>query len=226
MREEREGPLTRVTNFVYRVLVIEAAFVLAVLPALLGIFFLEQDPSNIPLYAFFALFFGPAITAGVYAWRADHDLVPWLRFWKGWADSLGQSLTVWTPAVVLAALAAFNAAFAQVEFGFILGGAVVAAAGGILAIALLVIIGHFSFRTRDLFTVAMYGTASAPVAALGIISLCILAGAIVVVFSDWVAVLMASLLLLLLGRTALPMMVQIQQGLVTKDGSQRTASLS
>lgn len=56
--EEREGPLTRVTNFVYRLIVIEVAFVLATLPALLGILLLDQEPSNIPLYGLFALFFG------------------------------------------------------------------------------------------------------------------------------------------------------------------------
>lgn len=211
---ERSGPLVRVTNFVYRLLVIELAFVLATLPALLGIFFLEQHPSNIPLYAGFALFFGPAISAGIYAWRADEDVVPWVRYWKGWVESFVQSVTVWAVVVVMAALAAFNAAYAEVGAGFIIGGAMVAGVIAVVGVALLVVVANFSFRARDLFSVVMYGTASAPLSALGIVSLAVLAGALLVFTADWVLVLLASFMLLLLARTVRPMIVQIHQDLV------------
>ncbi len=211
---DREGPLTKLTNFVYRLIVIEAAFVLVTLPALIGIFFLEQHPSNIPLYAAFALFFGPAISAGVYAWRADQDVVPWLRFWKGWIESFKQTMVVWIPVVGICALVAFNAAYANVPAAFIIGGIVIAAGAVIYGVALLVIIANFSFRTRDLFAVVMFGTAHAPLAALGIVSLTILAGAIIVFWADWVLVLLASFMLVLLARIVRPMLIQINEGLV------------
>ncbi|GAA3076126.1 MULTISPECIES: hypothetical protein [Actinomycetes] len=212
---QREGPLTRVTNAAYRMIVIEIAFVLATLPALVGILFLAQDPSNIPLYGLFAMAFGPAITAGVYAWRADVDVIPWLRYWKGWVDGLRQSLIVWVPAVAFATLVAFNAAFAQVSAAILLAGAVVAGAVVVFGVAMLVIIATFDFRTRDLFRVVMYGVASAPLAALGVLSLFLVVGAVVVMWSDWVAVLLASPLLWLLALTARPMLVQIRQDLVS-----------
>lgn len=211
---EREGPLTKFTNFVYRLIVIELAFVLAALPALTGVFFLEQHPSNIPLYAGFALFFGPAIAASVYAWRADQDVIPWLRFWKGWVESFKQSMIVWTPVVALAGLVAFNAAYANVAVAFTIGAVVIACAGAVFGVALLVIVANFSFRTRDLFSVVMYGTASAPLGALGVASLTILAGAVAYFWSDWAVVLLASFLLLLLARTVRPMIVQINADLV------------
>ncbi|TDS87714.1 hypothetical protein [Nesterenkonia aurantiaca] len=211
---DRNGPLSRVTNFVYRLLIIELGFVLATAPALIGIFLLEPDASNIPLYAACALLFGPAITAGVYAWRTDHDVVPWLRFWKGWVDGLGQSLLIWVPAVALLGLAAFNAAYAQVGIGFIVAGIVLGVSGVIAAVTALVVIANFSFRSRDLFKVALYGAASAPLAALGIISMIVLTGGLIVVVSDWLPVFLASFLLLLLARTVTPMLHQIQSDLV------------
>lgn len=214
MDSEREGPLARVTNAVYRMIVIEVAFVVATLPALIGIILLDQDPSNIPLYGLFALAFGPAITAGVYAWRADADIIPWLRYWKGWVEGFRQTLVVWVPAVMFATLAAFNAAFAQVPGAILLGGAVVAGAVVLVAVAMLVIIATFDFRTRDLFSVVMYGVASAPLAALGVLGLFVVVGAVVVLWSDWVGVLLASVFLWLLARTVRPMLVQIRQDLV------------
>ena len=211
---ERSGPLARVTNFVYRLIVIELAFVLATLPATVGILLLEQHPSNIPLYAGFALLFGPAISAGVYAWRADEDVVPWVRFWKGWLESFVQSVIVWGVVVGLAALVSFNAAYADVGSGFLVGGAVVAGCVAVVGVALLVVVANFSFRTRDLFSVVMYGTASAPLSALGIVSLTVLAGGVLFFASDWVLMLLASFMLLLLARTVRPMIVQIHQDLV------------
>ncbi|WP_150461428.1 DUF624 domain-containing protein [Nesterenkonia ebinurensis] len=211
---DREGPLTRLTNFVYRLIVIEAAFVLVTLPALIGIFFLEQHPSNIPLYAVFTLFFGPAISAGVYAWRADQDVVPWLRYWKGYIESFVQTMVVWIPVVTLCTLVAFNAAYSQVSTVFIIGGFIIAAGAAIYGVALLCIIANFSFRTRDLFAVVMFGTAHAPLSALGIVSHTILAGAIVFFWADWVLVLLASFMLVLLARIVRPMLIQINEGLV------------
>lgn len=215
---DRNGPLSRVTNFVYRLLIIELGFVLATAPALIGIFLLEPDASNIPLYAVCALLFGPAITAGIYAWRTDHDVVPWLRFWKGWVDGLGQSLMIWVPAVALLGLAAFNASYAQVGIGFIVAGIVLGVSGVIAAVTALVVIANFSFRSRDLFKVALYGAASAPLAALGIISMIVLTGGLIVVVSDWLPVFLASFLLLLLARTVTPMLHQIQSDLVVTQG--------
>lgn len=211
---EQEGPLARVTNVVYRMLVIEVAFVLATLPALIGILLLDQDPSNIPLYGLFAVAFGPAITAGVYAWRTDADLIPWLRYWKGWIEGFRQTLVVWVPVVIFATLAGFNMAFADVPGALLLGGAVVAGAVVLTGVAMLVIIATFDFRTRDLFRVVMYGVASAPLSALGVLSLFLVVGAVVLMWSDWVAVLLASPLLWLLARTVRPMLVQIRADLV------------
>lgn len=211
-----EGPLTKLTNFVYRLVVIELGFVLSTLPALAGIFFLEQHPSNIPLYAGFALFFGPAIAAGIYAWRADADVVPWLRYWKGWIESFKQSLIVWIPVVGISALVAFNATYADVPAPFIIGGVVIAAAAVIFGIALLVIVANFTFRTRDLFTVVMYGTAAAPLAALGIVSMTILSAAMAFFWSDWVLVLMASFMLVLLARIVRPMIIHINADLIDR----------
>ncbi|PRZ17737.1 hypothetical protein [Nesterenkonia sandarakina] len=213
---DRNGPLSRVTNFVYRLLIIELGFVLATAPGLIGIFLLEPDPSNIPLYAVCALLFGPAITAGIYAWRTDHDVVPWLRFWKGYIDGAAQSLLIWVPAVALLALAAFNAAYAQVGIGFIVAGIVIGVAAVIAAVTALVVIANFSFRSRDLFKVSLYGAASAPLAALGIISMIVLTGGLIVVVSDWLPVFLASFLLLLLARTVTPMLAQIQSDLVVQ----------
>lgn len=215
---DRNGPLTRVTGFVYRMLAVEAAFVVATAPALIGILLLDRHPSNIPLYGALALFFGPAIAAGTHAWRGDEDLVPWLRFWKSWIESLGQSLVVWVPVTALATLTVFNAAFADVAAGFLLVGGVLGAAAVVVGVVLLIVVGDFRFRSRDLFGVAMHGIASAPMTAVGVISLAVLAAGIVLIVSDWALVLLASLMLLALARTARPMLAGIHRDLVAHDG--------
>ena len=66
---EPGGPLSRASNAVYWAVAIEVLWLLTAAPGLVPALFLEQHPSNIPLFALCALPLGPA-TADASAFRS------------------------------------------------------------------------------------------------------------------------------------------------------------
>ncbi|WP_426592561.1 DUF624 domain-containing protein [Cellulomonas sp. McL0617] len=203
------GPLSRWSATVYWVLVIEALVVLTSLPGLVGLLFLGGSASNVPLVMLCLLPVGPSLAAAVFAWRdflaqgrPGRDLTPARHFLRGYRLNWLDVLRWWVPTLVVLAILSVNAVHA---------GGVFATAALVLGVALLTWAGNalvlsavFAFRTRDVARLAAYYLAAKPVAGLGVLALLVVAGGLAVLTSDWLVVLLASLLVLLLVRNAQP----------------------
>ena len=203
------GPLSRWSAIVYWVLVIEALVVLTSLPGLVGLVLLGGSASNLPLVALCMLPMGPSLAAAVFAWRdflaqgrTDRDLTPARHFLRGYRLNWRDVLRWWVPTLAVLAILAVNAVHAGGAFAtaaLVLGVALLTWAGNALVLSAV-----FAFRTRDVARLAAYYLAAKPVAGLGVLALLIVAGGLAVLTTDWVVVLLASLLVLLLVRNARP----------------------
>src|SRR5699024_8195306 len=107
-RDDR-GTLTKATEAIYWLVVIDVLLVLASLPTAMVWMLLAQDASNIPLYTASLLFVLPAVAAAFWAWRAraqDFDPVPLSRFLRGYRLNVLDSLKSGVPGVVVLAVLA------------------------------------------------------------------------------------------------------------------------
>ncbi|MFN3866396.1 MAG: DUF624 domain-containing protein [Demequina sp.] len=218
------GSFGALTMGLYRFAAVELALIVATVPTWIAFMFLDRHPSNIPLYAVFALPVGPAIQAAVYAFRSGSDGLPepWRRFWRGWRTGLKQSLVVWTPAVVLGGLTLMNLAYADaaaVAFPLVIAGLVLAGVVAVISVAALTVIATFTFRTRDLAKVTIFGLGSRPMSAIGVLAVAFLAGVLLVFTFDAVLLLLAALFCFGLLATARPMLAAVQQALTDTAGS-------
>jgi len=205
------GPLSRWSAAVYWALVIEVLVVLTSLPGFVLLLLLDRSASNVPLVALAAVPFGPSLAAAVFAWRlylrtppADRDLAPARHYWRGYRQNWKDVLLWWVPALVLLAVLGVNVS-AGGAFGLVslvLVAAVLVWAGNALVLSSL-----FAFRTRDVARLAAYYLAAKPVAALGVLSLLVVAAAVAAFATDWLLVLLASVLVRLLVRNAEPVVV-------------------
>lgn len=101
--------------------------------------------------------------------RGQH---PWSRYWEGWRIGGRQSLIVWAPVVVL--LSGVQVLSTQIDpdaiarplviVGYIMGGV-----AAVISIATLSVIANYSFRTRDVPRVALFGMGAKPLGVVGII---------------------------------------------------------
>jgi hypothetical protein len=206
--EVGRGPLARGSAAVYWALVIEVLVVLTSLPGFVLVLALDRSTGNVPLVALAAVPFGPSLAAAVFAWRdylralpGDRDLAPARHYWRGYRQNWRDVLLWWVPTLVVLAVLGVNAS-AGGAFGAV--SLVIAAAVLLWAGNALVLSSLFAFRTRDVARLAAYYLAAKPVSALGVLSLLVVAGAVAVVTTDWMLVLLASVLVLMLVRNAGP----------------------
>lgn len=217
------GSFGALTTGLYRFAAIELALIVATAPTWITFMFLERHPSNIPLYALFALPVGPAVQAAVYAFRRDPDgpPEPWRRFWRGWRTGVNQSLVVWIPAVVLAGITLMNFAYADaaaVAFPLVIMGLVLAGVVAVLSVAALTVIASFAFRTRDLPKVTIFGLGSRPMSAVGVLAVAFLACVLLVFTFDAVLLLLAALFCFGLLVTVRPMLDAVRKALTDTTG--------
>jgi hypothetical protein len=206
--EVGRGPLARGSAAVYWALVIEALVVLTSLPGFVLILLLERSAGNAPLVALAAVPFGPSLAGAVFAWRrylrtppGDRDLAPARAYWRGYRQNWRDVLLWWVPTLVVLAVLGVNAS-AGGAFGIV--SLVLAAALLLWAGNALVLSSLFAFRTRDVARLAAYYLAAKPASALGVLSLLVVAVAVAAFATDWLLVLLASVLALLLVRNAGP----------------------
>ena len=195
-----DGPLSRGAVVILWVLVVCGLVVLTGGVPLLLVPFLSDDPSNLWLAALLALPMGPALAAGIFAWRrfiAERDLSPARHFWRGYRLNALDVLRWWTPTVAALAVIGFSLAYldsAGVPSGY--GIVLVVVAAGLLmwAVLALSLSSHLSLRTRDLARLSTYYLAAKPLVTLGVLSLLVLCVGIVLFTSDWVLVVVSGLL--------------------------------
>ena len=197
------GIIARWSAIVYWYLVIEVLIVLTTVPALAAMLLLDRDPSNAWLVAVLFVPVGPALSAALFAWRvfrADRDLVPARHFWRGYRLNAVDVLRWWVPTLLVLAVIGYtlaNLATVTLPAGY-------GIALGIVALAVLLWAGHalaisstLALRTRDVARLAVYYIAARPKSTLGLVSLLVVVGGLVLLTSDWVPVLLAAPLTLL-----------------------------
>lgn len=190
------GVLSRLTAAVYRYMVLGVFLAVAGLPTLLFWTLLSPEPSNAVLFVLALLPVAPALSAALYAqraWSTEPDLNPARPLWRGLRLNLRDTLSWWVPVLVAATVLAVNVLFADA----VPGGAMVRPVCFVLLVALVVWAGHlltvgsfFSFRVRDLFRVAAAEFFLSWKSSLGILSLLVVATAVVVMGSEAVLLLL------------------------------------
>jgi hypothetical protein len=94
-RQFGDGILSRYTNQVYWVVATEFYFVVATLPLIFALMFLDRDRSNAILYAIGGMFLGPALAATLHCMRKimrEHDLDPTRDFVHGYRLNVADTL--------------------------------------------------------------------------------------------------------------------------------------
>jgi hypothetical protein len=220
-RQFGAGPLARAAAAAYTLLVVEVLLALTAAPGLAVLVLLDRDASNIVVFAACAVPIGPALSAAVYALHRRRldltDLHPAAAFWRGYRLNAGPVLRIWIPMLAALAVIAVNLAYRSaagvpVWWSVLLGG--VAAVLAVAAANALVIASLFVFRTVDVARLAVYFLVRRPGVALGNAGLALLAGAVTVLTSEAVAMLLASVLaggLLAVGR---PMITDVERNFV------------
>ncbi len=218
--EPTAGPLSRASTVAYWFLVIEGLLVVTMAPGLVPLLFLERDASNVLLAALLMLPVGPAASAAFFAWKRfgeERDQAPARHFWRGYRLNLLDSVRVWVPGLVVLGLLATN----LTHLGAVHLPVLVGTLSGVVAVLVLVWLTHalvvasvFSFRFRDTVRIAAYVTFDQPRASLGVVSFAVLAAGVVLVTSDWVLVLLASVFTYLVWRGERPVVDEVTRRFV------------
>ncbi|MEV4564543.1 DUF624 domain-containing protein [Nonomuraea sp. NPDC049419] len=212
------GPLSRGSALIYTLLIVKLLVLLTAVPGLVALVLLDRDASNVPLMAACLLPAGPALSAALYALRHRSgdltELSPATAFWRGYRLNFGAALKIWVPWLLVLALAGTNLAnFAAAGvpgwWGALL---IVLAAGGTLWVAnALVITSLFAFRAVDVAKLAAYALGRFPAATLANACLLIVAGGVVLIASEAVLALLASVLTATLLWNSRAMITEVQQ---------------
>lgn len=184
------GPLSRGAAVVYRMLVLEGMLLLTILPTIAVVLLLGKDASNIPLFVIALLPMAPALVAAiaaVQAWAAAPDLSPARAFVLAYRRDFVVTMKWAAPMTAVLALLAFN----LVHMDAVAGGAAIRPVIVVFAVLLLVWGGHmltltaaFRFRTRDAARIALALMLPQWRYSLGILSLLIVAVALVLAASE------------------------------------------
>lgn len=217
------GPLSRITAAVYRIMVLATFLVLNCAPTVLVWMLLGRDSTNTVLFVVAMLPVVPGLSAAIYAlraWSVSTDLHPAKALFRGYARNLVDILKWWVAVLVVATVLVSNVVFADV----VRGGAVLRPACLVLLTALgvwsahlLVITSLFSFRTRDAMRIAAVELFSQWKASLGILSMIIVAAAVVAFGSEAVLALLAWAFAGLLWLTARPVVVDVSARFIRHD---------
>jgi hypothetical protein len=207
-----DGPLSRVSAFVYTMLAVQAMLVLASLPGLVPLYLLTPDVGNIPLAAACLVPVGPALSAAVYALRHRRsdltELRPVAQYWQGYRLNWRTVLPIWLAGLAWLAILGLTLG------NFWASGLPRWWAGLLLVIALLtllwltnglVVTSLFDFRTRDAMKLAWELIPRKPLAALGNLGVLLGAGLLARLTGDAVVIALAAGFVLVLVHTSRPL---------------------
>ena len=212
-----EGVLFRVTNYVYWLIATEVLFVVASLPLVAALLFLDRDPSNAILYALAGLPLGPAVAATLHCARKvlrEKDLDPARDFWRGYRLNVAV-MAFWAPAVAVATILLLNlghlagsgSAGAPALRIAILG---VALVGALWLTNMLVISTAFTFRLRDLARLSVFYLGASLRITVGNLACLFIAGTLLVLVSDWALLLAGSALVGLVALNTTDLVAQVE----------------
>jgi hypothetical protein len=216
-----EGPLSRLSAWVYTLLVVEFMVLLTSGPGLVTLTLLRRDASNIPLFALCALPVGPSASGALFALQHRSsdltDLRPAAAFLHGYRTNFYGVLRLWAPllvwlTIVGMVLANFDAAGVPVWWAVLM--VLIALVATLAGMNALVITSLFSFRARDVARLALYFLVRTKAVVLGNFCLLIVAAGVTVLFSEVILALLGSLFVLALLRNGRPMVLVIQKEFV------------
>jgi hypothetical protein len=212
------GPLSRAAAFVYTMLAVEVLVLLTAGPGLVVLVLLDRDASNLPLVAVCALPAGPALSAALYALdrrRLDlTDLHPAAAFWRGYRLNAKDALVTWAGWLVwitVLGMSLTNLSAAGLPRWWAVPIGLVAVAATLWGLNALVIASLFAFRARDVARLAAYFLARSPGTTVGNLCLLIVGVGVLLISSEAVLALLASLFLLALLRNCRPMIALVRK---------------
>lgn len=184
------GALGRLTAVVYWFATVTVLLALAASPSIVLLLLLDRSASNVLLAALALVPVGPALSAALYTMRdrdrvgrdADAELTPARSFVRGYRLGLADVLRVWAPALVVLGIVGHvlvNADAAGVSGAYAVVLAVLGAVVLTWALHAVAIATFFNFRTRDVARLAAHYLGRFPVVSLGVVSLVVVAGAVV-----------------------------------------------
>jgi len=221
-----EGPLSRITAFVYTLLAVEGMLVLGLAPSLVVLTFLARDVSNLPLVALAAVPVGPALVGALTALRRPRDLGdlrPAAGFVHGLRTGTGPVLRLWVPALVFLTVLGIDLTHldaAGVPRAWAVAMVALLVVTVVWALLAVVLVAVFSFRTRDVARLAGYAVLRAPASASGVLALVVVAVAVVVRGSEVALLLLGSVFCLLLLATCRPMIELVEREFVEEPPGQ------
>jgi uncharacterized membrane protein YesL len=183
-RDFTQGPLFRAATAVYGMLGATVCFLVACIPFIAAM--LLTRTAVLLVVAGFSI--GPAWVAMLYVMRAyagSRDIDPFRLFWRGYRSSVRQTLLFWVPYFALlmilgADVFAVPNTPAPVRWLIVVLGAIAVLWGS----TVLLIIGCFSFRLRDVLRLAIYGLIRSPRWLVANVALMLVTGAIVFTWSE------------------------------------------
>lgn len=215
--EVGRGPLSRGAAAVYRMIVLEGMMLLVLLPSVVMIIALGQDPSNAPLFVLSLVLLPPALVAGiaaVEAWRRKPDLTPARAFVLAYRRDFLTTLIWASPATAVLAVLAFN----LIHLDQVDGAAAMRPLLILLAVAIITWSGHmlpltaaFRFRTRDAARIALALIVPQWRYTLGILSLVLIAGTVVLTVSPFVLLLFAWAFPAMIALLARPLIAEVTE---------------
>ncbi|WP_051393603.1 DUF624 domain-containing protein [Glycomyces arizonensis] len=217
------GTLSRLTAAVYRYLVLGLFLAVAGLPTLLLWSLLSPEPANTAFFVGALLPVAPALSAALYAqraWSAEPDLSPARPLFRGLRMNLRDTLSWWIPVLACTAVLAVNIVFAdQVTGGASLRPVCVVLLGALAVWSghLLVVTSFFSFRFRDVLRVAAAEFFLSWKSSLGILSLLVVATAVVILGSEALLLLAGWAFAALLWPVARPVAADVTERFTSHD---------
>jgi uncharacterized membrane protein YesL len=215
------GTLGRITGLVYRVLILEALFLLTAAPGLILLLALSGDPSNAPLMALCLLPVGPALSATIFAWRrspGEEHLEPARHFWRGYRLNAVGILRWWWVIVAAIAVLGINVAYLDVVIAPGLPLVIAGMAQAVVFILIAVIACHglvigslYNFRARDVLRLALRCLRHSPKATIGVAALVIASIGVAVVGTEIALIALGSILAALLLNNATSLTQDIEE---------------
>jgi uncharacterized membrane protein YesL len=200
-RQFGDGVLFRFTNHVYWLMATEFFLVVASLPVVVALLFLDRDSSNAILYALAGTSLGPALAATLHCVRKilrEKDLDPTRDFLRGYRLNVISTLKFWVPAVAAATILLLDSGFLQTRGSasdalLRAAGLVVALLGALWVMNMMVISTAFTFRMRDLARLAVFYLGRSLRSTVGNLATLFLAVVLLLFTSEWGLLLCGSL---------------------------------
>jgi uncharacterized membrane protein YesL len=217
-RQFGDGVLFRFTNHVYWLMATEFFLVIASLPVVVALLFLDRDSSNAILYALAGASLGPALAAALHCVRKilrENDLNPTRDFLRGYRLNVVDTLKFWVPAMAVLTILVLDSGFLQTKVSAAdaaLRAAllVVALLGALWVMNMMVISTSFTFRLRDLARLSVFYLGKSPRTTLGNLATLFLAAVLLLYTSEWVLLLCGSLFVFLFALNTADLVTQVE----------------